>query len=174
MAGRCSRADAIVVLGCRGPAALRRRLEVGVRLFEAGAAPLLVLSGGGSGPIPEAEAMRRAAIASGVSETALLTDAVSRNTFENARETARLLHARGLRSVILVSDRAHSLRAAVMFYLAGLYVTGRAGVPARSLGCGAGATLREIAALPWSLLRAIPPLMSPVIRPGSPRNRPRS
>jgi len=174
MAGRCSRADAIVVLGCRGPAALGRRLEVGVRLFEAGAAPLLVLSGGGSGPIPEAEAMRRAAIASGVSETALLTDAVSRNTFENARETARLLHARGLRSVILVSDRSHLLRAAVMFHLAGLYVTGRAGAPARSLGCAAGAALREIAALPWSLLRAILPLMSPAIRPGSPRNRPRS
>jgi uncharacterized SAM-binding protein YcdF (DUF218 family) len=86
MAGRCSEVDAIVVLGCRGPAALRRRLEIGIRLFERGAAPFLVLSGGGNGPLPEAEIMRRAAIAHGVSETALLIDTVSRDTVENARE----------------------------------------------------------------------------------------
>jgi len=66
MAARCSEPDAIVVLGCRGSAALKRRLEIGIRLFESGAAPLLVLSGGGSGPLPEAEAMRWAAIAHGV------------------------------------------------------------------------------------------------------------
>ena len=154
MAGRCSEADAIVVLGCRGSAVLRRRLEIGIRLFEAGAAPLLVLSGGGSGPLPEAEIMRRAAIAHGVSETAMLVDPVSRDTFENARETERLLGARGLGSVLLVSDRVHLPRAALLFRLAGLRVAGRAAVPARSLGRAAGAALREIVALPWSLLRA--------------------
>ena len=154
MAGRCSEADAIVVLGCRGPAALRRRLEIGIRLFEVGAAPLLVLSGGGSGPVPEAELMRRAAIADGVPPTALLIDIVSRDTFENARETARLLSARGLRSVLLVSDRVHLPRAALLFRLAGLRIAGRAAVPARSLSRQAGAMLREIVALPWSLLRA--------------------
>ena len=174
MAARCSEADAIVVLGCRGSAALKRRLEIGIRLFETGAAPMLVLSGGGNGPLPEAETMQRAAIAYGIPEAAILTDLVSRNTFENARETARLLRVRGLRSVILVSDRAHLLRAAVLFHLAGLSVTGRAGVPARSFRRGAGATLREIAVLPWSLLRAIPILLSSAIRAGSPhRNQPR-
>ena len=95
MAARCCKAEAIVVLGCRGPAALRRRLGIGIELFERGAAPLLVLSGGGSATMPEAEIMRRAAIAHGVPPTALLVDTVSRNTVENARETARLLRARG-------------------------------------------------------------------------------
>jgi uncharacterized SAM-binding protein YcdF (DUF218 family) len=38
-------------------------------------------------------------------EPALLIDTVSRNTFENARETWRLFRARGLASVLLVSDR---------------------------------------------------------------------
>src|SRR4051812_44260018 len=133
MAGRCSEADAIVVLGCRGSEALRRRLGIGLRLFEGGAAPLLVLSGGGSGPTPEAELMRQAAISHGVPPTALLIDPVSRNTFENARETARLLSGRGLSSVVLVSDRAHLPRAALLFRLAGLRVAGRAAVPARSL-----------------------------------------
>jgi len=161
MAGRCCDrsarppvADAIVVLGCRGPGALKRRLEIGIRLFENGAAPLLVLSGGGGGPLPEAESMQRAALAHGVPQTALLVDSVSRNTFENARETARLLGARGLGSVLTVSDRAHLRRAAVLFRLAGLRVTGRAGVPAPSLRREAAATLREFAALPWSLMRA--------------------
>jgi uncharacterized SAM-binding protein YcdF (DUF218 family) len=154
MAGRCSEADAIVVLGCRGPVALRRRLEIGIRLFERGAAPLLVLSGGGRGPLREAELMRRAAIAHGVPPTAMLVDPVSRDTFENAGETARLLSARGLRSVLLVSDRVHLPRAALLFRLAGLRIAGRAAVPAHSLRRQAGAILREIAALPWSLLRA--------------------
>jgi uncharacterized SAM-binding protein YcdF (DUF218 family) len=153
MAGRCSEADAIVVLGCRGRAALKRRLGIGIRLFDAGVAPLLVLSGGGSGPLPEAEIMRRAAIAHGVPETAMLVDTVSRNTVENARETARLLSARGLRSVLLVSDRVHLPRAALLFHLAGLRVVGRAAVPAYSLRLAASAAFREIFALPWSLLR---------------------
>jgi uncharacterized SAM-binding protein YcdF (DUF218 family) len=142
------------VLGCRGPEALRRRLEIGIRLFERGAAPLLVLSGGGNGPLPEAEIMRRAAIAHGVSETALLIDSASRATVENARETARLLSARGLRSVMLVSDRVHLPRAALLFRLAGLRVVGQAAVPVDSLRRAAGGALREIVALPWSLLRA--------------------
>jgi uncharacterized SAM-binding protein YcdF (DUF218 family) len=148
-------ADAIVVLGCRGSSVLRRRLEVGIRLFEEGAAPLLVLSGGGGRNPPEAELMRRAALARGLPQAALLVEPVSCNTLENARETAQLLSARGLRSVLLVSDRAHLLRAVVLFRVAGLRVAGSAGVPARSLRQEAGATLRELVALPWSLLRAV-------------------
>ena len=73
---------------------LKRRLGIGIRLFDAGVAPLLVLSGGGSGPLPEAEIMRQAAIAHGVPETAMLVDTVSSNTVENARETARLRDGR--------------------------------------------------------------------------------
>jgi uncharacterized SAM-binding protein YcdF (DUF218 family) len=148
-----STADAVVVLGCRASAALNRRLDRGIRLFQQGAAPLLVLSGGGAGPLPEAEVMRRAALACGVPETALLIEPRSRNTFENARETARLLASRGLRSVLLVSDRAHLLRAALLFRLAGLRVAGWAGAPPPSVWWEAGAAIREVAAVPGSLAR---------------------
>ncbi len=86
---------------------LRRRLDRGVRLFQQGAAPLLVLSGGGAGPVPEAEIMRRMALDRGVPEAALLVETGSHDTLGNARETARLLRLRGGRSVLLVSDRAH-------------------------------------------------------------------
>ncbi|HWZ69187.1 MAG TPA: YdcF family protein, partial [Stellaceae bacterium] len=94
------------MLGCRPPAGLTRRLNHGIYLFRAGVAPLLLLSGGGSGPVPEAEIMRRIAIARGVPEAALLVEPGSRDTVENAREAARLRwRPRGGRFVLLVSDR---------------------------------------------------------------------
>lgn len=151
-------ADAIVVLGCRTSAGLTRRLERGIRLFEAGAAPLLVLSGGGAGPVAEAETMRQAALALGVPEAALLIEAGSRNTFENAHETARLLGGRGLGSVVLVSDRVHLPRAALLFRFAGLRIAGLAGVAGvkpRSIRREAGLAIHEIAALPRSLYRVL-------------------
>ena len=148
-------ADAIVVLGCHGAAGLQRRLDHGIRLFEAGAAPLLVLSGGGVGPMPEAEIMRRMALARGVPEAAILIEPCSRDTVENARESARLLRGRGADAVMLVSDRAHLPRAALLFRLAGLRVTGWAGVPPPSILWELGAVIRECLALPRSLARAL-------------------
>jgi uncharacterized SAM-binding protein YcdF (DUF218 family) len=147
-------ADAIVVLGCRPSAGLTRRLDRGIHLFRAGAAPLLLLSGGGSWPVPEAEIMRRMALARGVPEAALLVEPLSRDTVENAWETARLLRPRGGRRVLLVSDRAHLPRAALLFRLAGLSIAGCAGVPPPSFLWEAGTAVRECVALPRSLARA--------------------
>jgi len=136
-----------------------RRLDCGIRLFEDGAGPLLVLSGGGAGPVSEAESMRRMAIARGVPRAALLVEPGPRDTVGNARETARLLRSRGVRSVLLVSDRTHLPRAALLFRLAGVCVAGRAGVPQPSILREVGAALRECAALPGSLARGL-------LRPG--------
>jgi uncharacterized SAM-binding protein YcdF (DUF218 family) len=154
-------ADAVVVLGCRvGPgglpsAALIHRIDCGVRLFREGAAPLLVLSGGGAGPVPEAEIMRCAASASGVPDSAMLIEAGSSNTFENAHETARLLGSRGLRSVLLVSHRTHLPRAILLFRLVGLDVMGWAGAPSPSVRWEFESAIHECAALPRSLARAL-------------------
>jgi uncharacterized SAM-binding protein YcdF (DUF218 family) len=151
---RTRTADAIVVLGCRAPAALKRRLERGVELFREKAAPLLVLSGGGAGPIPEAEIMRDTALGRGVPSAALLIEAGSRSTRENARETARLLGSRGFTAVLLVSDRAHLPRAALLFRLAGLKVAGWAAPPCHSIRWEVRLALRELGALPRGLTRA--------------------
>ena len=117
------------MLGCHSSAGLARRVDRGIRLFRADAAPLLVLSGGGTGPVPEAEITRQMALARGVPDAALLIEPRSRDTVENARETARLLGPRGGRLVLLVSDRAHLPRAVPLFRLAGLRVAGWAGMP---------------------------------------------
>ena len=130
-----------------------------IRLLQEGAAPLLLLSGGGDGPVPEAEIMRRMALARGVPEAALLVEPGSRDTVENARETARLLRSRGGRSVLLVSDRAHLPRAALLFRLAGLRVAGRAGVPPPSIR--------------WEIERRDPRMREAARKPGAgaPRHR---
>jgi uncharacterized SAM-binding protein YcdF (DUF218 family) len=151
---RAGLADAIVILGCGSATRLACRVERGVELFRQGAAPLLLFSGGGRGAEPEAVIMRRLALASGVPEAAFLLEPHSRNTWENAGESARLLRLRGLRRVVLVSDRAHLPRAVLLFRLAGLDIAGRSGVPPPSAFWGLAAFIRELAALPKSLFRA--------------------
>ncbi|MGH7047982.1 MAG: YdcF family protein [Stellaceae bacterium] len=150
-------ADAIVVLGCPPSARLTRRIERGTRLWHEKRAPLLLLSGGGRGPKPEAEIMRGMALLGGVPPAALLIEPNSRDTLGNARETARLLRAHRLQSVLLVSDRTHLPRAALLFRLAGVAVAGRSGVRSHSRLVELAAALRELTALPWSLARALWP-----------------
>jgi uncharacterized SAM-binding protein YcdF (DUF218 family) len=153
------KANAIVVLGCRLFAGgrpserLRRRMMLAVGLYREGAAQLLVMSGGGTGPVAEALVMRDLAQEAGVPETALLLEAESRNTFENAANTARLLQAVGKSRIVLVSDRAHLPRAARLFRRAGLDVVGVAGVPASSTRRAIEGALYEAASLARGLFR---------------------
>jgi uncharacterized SAM-binding protein YcdF (DUF218 family) len=149
------RADAIVVLGCPRSTRLRRRIERGISLYRQEVAPVLLLSGGGCGPVPEAELMRGIALAEGVPRAALLIEPNSSDTLGNAHETALLLHGQGLRSIMLVSDRTHLPRAALLFRFAGIVVAGRSGVRSPSLLTELGAAIREMAALPWSLACAL-------------------
>jgi uncharacterized SAM-binding protein YcdF (DUF218 family) len=95
------------------------------------------------------------ALACGVPEAALLIEPTSRNTFENARETARLLREHGRLSILLVSDRAHLPRAALLFCLAGLRIAGWAGVRPGSRLLEVCAAAYEFAALPGSIARAL-------------------
>jgi uncharacterized SAM-binding protein YcdF (DUF218 family) len=150
------RADAIIVLGCASSTRLARRLDRGIGLYEAKAAPRLLLSGGGRGSLAEADTMRRMALDRGVPAAALLTESSSTDTLGNARECARLLRRHGLSRVILVSDRAHLMRAKLLFRLAGIEVVACAGVRTPSLSSEFGEALRELAALPRSLFRAVP------------------
>jgi uncharacterized SAM-binding protein YcdF (DUF218 family) len=150
-----ARADAIVVLGCQSPSRLRRRVSRAVELFRQGCAPLVVLSGGGRGEEPEAEIMRRAALADGVPAAALLVECGSRDTLGNARETAALLHTHGRRTIMLVSDRTHLPRAALLFRLAGVEIAGCSGVRSLSLTTEVLTLLREAMVLPPSLVHAL-------------------
>jgi len=148
-----AKADAIVVLGLRLSSdgrprpGLVHRVRLGADLWRGGAAPLLVLSGGGDRDRSEAEVMRALAIAHGVPEAVLLVEPRSRTTWANAQETAALLRARGLHRVILVSDGYHLPRARVLFRAAGLAVVATAAPPTPPVLTLAAALLRE--AMAW-------------------------
>jgi uncharacterized SAM-binding protein YcdF (DUF218 family) len=158
-----TRADAIVVLGARlrpdgsPTTSLTRRTALGIELYHAKAAPMLLFTGGGERLRPEAEAMAEAALAAGVPPAALLVERQSANTIENAFFSSALLQARGLHSVLLVSDRYHLPRARWLFGRAGLAVVGVA-APAGWPGAWR-MWVREGAALPrsWWRLRQGPP-----------------
>jgi uncharacterized SAM-binding protein YcdF (DUF218 family) len=120
-------AQAIVVLGARvhpggvASGALRARVERGAALFEQGLAPWLVFSGGvATHPPAEALVARGLARSLGVPASACLVETESRTTQENAVFTARLLKARGLSSVLLVSDPFHLFRAVRHFWWEGI------------------------------------------------------
>jgi uncharacterized SAM-binding protein YcdF (DUF218 family) len=129
-------APAIVVLGgaVEGPMAPWRlypdlkaagdRVWHAARLYRAGKAPLIVLSGGtvNPGEMPEAVAMRQFLGDLGVPASALLLESRSQTTTENAADTARLLQQRGIRTVLLVTSALHMRRARGLFERAGLQV----------------------------------------------------
>ena len=100
------------------------RLWHAARLYRAGKASRIVLSGGTIRPDerPEAESMRELLLAFGVPLEALIPEDSSRTTAENARETARILAGQGIREVILVTSALHMRRARGLFERAGLAV----------------------------------------------------
>lgn len=100
------------------------RVWHGARLFHAGKAPLVVLSGGAvrTGVQTEAEAMQVLLLSLGVPASAIRQEDRSHNTETNALYTAGLLAGMGIDSVILVTSALHMPRARQHFEAAGLNV----------------------------------------------------
>ncbi len=101
------------------------RMWHAARIYHAGKAPLMVLSGGGDpslGQMPEAELMRRFLLDLGVPDSAMLKESNSLNTRENARYTADLLARRHIQRVLLVTSALHMGRAKTLFERVGLEV----------------------------------------------------
>lgn len=123
--------DAVIVLGAAvvapgvpGPA-LRRRVDHAVRVFRERNAEHLVVSGGVvTFPPAEAWMMRQIALAHGVPEGRVVVEDQSRNTFENAVYTGRIIRDRGWREVVLVTDAFHIQRALYVFHRLGLPAVG--------------------------------------------------
>lgn len=138
----------------RATAALERRMRLAIALYQAGVAPLLVLSGGGRQAVPEAEVMRDLALAAGLPESALMLESRSLSTLENATETAKLLAPGGRAAIALVTDGYHALRARLLFRMAGLRVVAvhTAQVPLQPRLAMAAA---ECVKLPVNLVRAL-------------------
>jgi uncharacterized SAM-binding protein YcdF (DUF218 family) len=109
--------DAIVVLGAaqydgRPSPQLAARLDHVIALWPRGVAPIVVVTGGKQPEdrFTEAEASARYLVDHGVPEDALVFENAGRSTYESLEGVADELHARGLRTVLLVTDPFHALR----------------------------------------------------------------
>ncbi|MCB9762483.1 MAG: YdcF family protein [Alphaproteobacteria bacterium] len=142
--------DAIVVAGCRvrpdGTAslALRRRVELGVALWQQGLAPRIVMTGGLGDHAPtEAQAAADVARELGVPRRAILLEDRSTSTEENARNAATIAGPR----VLVVTDAYHVARAERVF---GRYFDEAVGVGSVGpLDARTRGALREVAAIGW-------------------------
>lgn len=149
-----ARSDAVVVLGAAVVApgepgsAMRRRVAHAVGVMRECAARHLVVSGGMvAAPPAEAHLMRELALRQGVADAAIVVEDQSRNTFENAVYTGRIMRERHWRRVTIVTDAFHMRRALYVFRRLGLSVEG-APVPrpsTMSAGAWYGAHARELA-----------------------------
>jgi uncharacterized SAM-binding protein YcdF (DUF218 family) len=128
--------DAMIVLtGMVDDAATRRsgeleltaaadRIVRAATLLRAGAARDVLLTGGSAfpeaGDVPEAERLRDLLVALGIEPGRIVVEGRSRNTRENAAESARVVAARGWRRLLLVTSAAHAPRALGCFRAVGL------------------------------------------------------
>src|SRR5215471_8275264 len=108
-------AGAIVVLG--GPESERRAIQ-GIVLYRRGLAPLVVFSG-----IPlEVQTRETLGRDLGLPPAAVLTEDTVHTTREEAVKVGALLHARGIRRILLVTDALGMRRAQAVFERVGFEV----------------------------------------------------
>jgi uncharacterized SAM-binding protein YcdF (DUF218 family) len=117
-----TRFDAIIVLGNPAdddgnpsPEQLARVTD-GVREYERGVAPRLILTGGATHhQFVEARVMARSALALGIPESAIFVEPEARNTMQNACYAERILLEHGWRSAEVVSSAYHLPRVGMIF-----------------------------------------------------------
>ena len=109
-------ADCIVVPGAavwrdRTPSdALRYRLQKAAELYAEGRAPWVVVTGGGEGNYAEGEVMCDWLVEHGVPRAVIIVENESSTTRDSGINVAALMHARGLRSALVVSQWFHVAR----------------------------------------------------------------
>ncbi len=120
--------DVIIVLGAgvnrnNTPSAAQRvRTNRAADLWQQGLAPSVLCTGGlpGYATVSEAQTCRDILLQRGVPDSAIVLEARSRSTLENASYADAIMKARGWQTAIVVSDAYHLLRAQWIFSSAGV------------------------------------------------------
>jgi uncharacterized SAM-binding protein YcdF (DUF218 family) len=114
--------DAIIILGTPADSdgnptpALLDRITEGVREYERGVAPRLIVTGAAAhNRFVEADVMAGVARSQGVPASAILKEPQALDTMQNACYSTRILKAHGWHSVEVISSAAHLPRAAMIF-----------------------------------------------------------
>jgi uncharacterized SAM-binding protein YcdF (DUF218 family) len=113
--------EAIVVLGAaqydgRPTPVLQARLDKVVAVYTSGVATWIVVTGGRQegDRFTEAESSRNYLVAHGVPERAILLENEGRSSWESMQGAGRILAARGVKRILLVSDGFHLFRLKLM------------------------------------------------------------
>ncbi|RUR27465.1 YdcF family protein [Legionella qingyii] len=123
-------ADVILVLGAKAyrnnsyNLCLVARVKHAVDLYKANLAPKLLFSGGTDieDGANEARTMKKIALSLGVPTEDILLESESTSTYENLLFSKRLLQAKQLKSIILVTEPFHAPRAILVAQKLGLKV----------------------------------------------------
>ena len=161
--GTSERTGVVVILGTqvlpggRPSRTLRARTRHAARLYAGGKVTFIIPTGGvGKHPPSEAEVMARILREAGVPETDILLEEEARSTRESARLVAEITKQRGIRSVLLVTDPLHCVRAVATFRVEGILASASPVYSSpmwRSRGLRRRQFLREIGAILWYRMR---------------------
>jgi uncharacterized SAM-binding protein YcdF (DUF218 family) len=117
-----TRFDAIIVLGFPADSdgnptpEQQARVSEGVREYERGVAPRLIMTGGPAhNNVVEAESMARVARAQGVPESAIVIEPKATSTIENACFSARIMKQNGWHSAEVITSKYHLPRSGMIF-----------------------------------------------------------
>jgi uncharacterized SAM-binding protein YcdF (DUF218 family) len=118
---KLQKADMIVVLGAaiNTPASYNRSLQ-GLKLYEQGLAPVIVLSGGQDfpGAVTEAKYMEAVIQSNSKKPVPIILEDESHSTYDNINFTKQKF-GNNVGSIIIVSDSYHLARASIMAYREG-------------------------------------------------------
>lgn len=96
------------------------RILEGIHLVKRGIADKLLIVGGNADPfnqhVSEARLLRTFALEFGLHEEQVLTEEVSRNTYENAVNTGQIIRAGSYRQLVLITSAFHMYRAMAAFH----------------------------------------------------------
>ncbi|MEM8717706.1 MAG: YdcF family protein [Cyanobacteria bacterium P01_G01_bin.39] len=99
-------------------------LLYGAKLYQDGAAPLIILSGGRfdwyGGDTSEASSMAEVLKLMGVPRNAMILESQSLNTHENASYTKKILERENIKRILLVTSAAHMPRSLAIFNKQGI------------------------------------------------------
>ena len=130
-AANLSNVDCILVLGCQVKPdgvpshMLEDRLRMGVELFQAGAAPKLLMSGDhGQKDYNEVRAMKQYAVDAGVADSDVFMDHAGFSTYESMYRAKEVF---GAKKIIIVTQKYHLYRA--------IYIANALGLEAYGVSC---------------------------------------
>ncbi|MCC5464863.1 YdcF family protein [Pelosinus baikalensis] len=125
------KSDTIIVLGAKilgqDPSLmLRLRLDEAIKLYEAGYAPTIIVSGA-QGPdesISEAASMKAYLLNHGIPAERILLEDQSFNTYQNLANSHKIMQINSLRTAVIVSNASHIRRSLLLAQNLGIQATG--------------------------------------------------